>query len=162
MTVVERGTPLDVRDLDDVAAAVRQAGGRLTAARRAVVEALFAAADDPLTAEQIAEGVAGRRLDLASVYRNLERLEELGVVRHVHLGHGAGVYTLSRGSGRDYLVCGRCGRVVTVDPAKLAGARAEIREVTGYAANFGHFPIHGLCRRCAGPPARCTDEPLTS
>jgi Fur family transcriptional regulator, ferric uptake regulator len=162
MTVVERGSPRVVRDLDDVAAAVREAGGRLTSARRAVVEALFAAADDALTAEQIAEGVAGRRLDLASVYRNLERLEELGVVRHVHLGHGAGVYALSRGSGRDYLVCERCARVTTVELAKLAEARAEIRRVTGYTANFTHFPIHGLCRRCAGRATRDAGERLTT
>ena len=43
---------------------------------------------------------AGRprpEVDLASVYRNLEQLEELGVVRHVHLGHGPGLYALVGG-----------------------------------------------------------------
>ncbi|UTI65159.1 transcriptional repressor [Paraconexibacter antarcticus] len=43
--------------------------------------------------------------DLSSVYRNLERLEALGVVRHVHLDHGPGLYTLQRDSDTDYLVC---------------------------------------------------------
>ena len=37
---------------------------------------------------------AGPASDLASVYRNLEHLEELGVVRHVHFGHGPGLYAL--------------------------------------------------------------------
>ena len=144
MTVVRRGEPIQVRDVDDVAEAVRRTGGRLTAARRAVVDALFAA-EGPVPAEQIAAG----RLDLASVYRTLERLEELGVVRHVHLGHGAGVYALSRGSNRDYLVCERCGRVKTVSSAELERAREEIREATGYEPRFSHFPIHGLCQGCA-------------
>jgi Fur family transcriptional regulator, ferric uptake regulator len=144
MTVVRRGDPIQVRGVDDVAEAVRRGGGRLTAARRAVVEALFAA-DGPVSAEQIAAG----RLDLASVYRTLERLEELGVVRHVHLGHGAGLYALSRGSDRDYLVCERCGSVKTVRSAELERARTEIRAATGYEPRFDHFPIHGLCGRCA-------------
>jgi Fur family transcriptional regulator, ferric uptake regulator len=147
MTVVRRGDPLEVRDIEDVADVVRKAGGRLTGARRAVVEALFAA-KDPVSAEEIVDALGGN-VDPASVYRNLERLEELGVVRHVHLGHGAGVYGLARGGERDYLVCERCGRVSEIEPRKLARVRAEIRKVTGYEPRFSHFPIHGLCRRCA-------------
>jgi Fur family ferric uptake transcriptional regulator len=151
MTVVRRGQPLEVRNVEDVARAVREAGGRLTDARRAVVEALLAA-DGPASAEEIAAGVAGDRIDPASVYRNLERLEELGAVVHVHVGHGAGVYALARAGSRDFLVCERCGRVMTIDSEKLDGARGEIREATGYEARFDHFPIHGLCRRCSRGP----------
>jgi Fur family ferric uptake transcriptional regulator len=147
MTVVRRGDPLEVRSVEDVARAVREAGGRLTDARRAVVEALLAA-EGPVSADEIAAGLAGERIDTASVYRNLERLEELGAVVHVHVGHGAGVYALARRGSRDFLVCERCGRVSTVDSEKLAGARAEIREITGYEPRFDHFPMHGLCRHC--------------
>ncbi|WP_302182739.1 transcriptional repressor [Paraconexibacter antarcticus] len=55
----------------------------------------------------MASGFEGRMMysDLSSVYRNLERLEALGVVRHVHLDHGPGLYTLQRDSDTDYLVC---------------------------------------------------------
>jgi Fur family transcriptional regulator, ferric uptake regulator len=147
MTVVRRGDPLDVRDVEDVADLVRKAGGRLTGARRAVVEALFAA-KDPVSAEEIVDALGGN-VDPASVYRNLERLEELGVVRHVHVGHGAGVYGLARGRERDYLVCERCGRVSEIEPTKLEQVREDIRKVSGYEPRFSHFPIHGLCRRCA-------------
>ena len=64
-------------------AAVRGYGLRLSAARRVVLAALYAA-DGPLSAEQIAAGVGGRvpTSDVASVYRNLETLERLGIVRH--------------------------------------------------------------------------------
>ena len=67
-------------------AALRARGLRLSSARRLLLQALYAA-DHPLSAEELAgDG------DLASAYRNLEVLEELGLVAHVHLGHGPGVY----------------------------------------------------------------------
>jgi Fur family ferric uptake transcriptional regulator len=149
MTVAPRSEPLRFRDLDEVAEAVRRDGGRLTMPRRLVLEALFAA-DGLVTAEQIAAGAqTGAAIEIASVYRNLERLEELGVVRHVHLGHGPGLYGLVGDGEREYLVCEGCGRVTAADPARLDRARAAIRADLGYEARFTHFPIHGLCTGCA-------------
>jgi Fur family ferric uptake transcriptional regulator len=150
MTTAHRRPPLALRDVGDAAAAVREAGGRLTAARRTVLEALFSAGG-LVSAEQIAAGLDGRvaATDPASVYRNLEWLEQIGVVRHVHLGHGPGLYALAGGSDREHLVCERCGRVTTVESGALARARAEIEKVAGYEAHFDHFPVHGLCSDCA-------------
>jgi len=127
---------------------VREHGLRGTTARRLVLEMLFATGE-LLTAERIAEGLAGRvpRSDLGSVYRNLETLEEVGLVRHVHLGHGPGLYALS-GAAREYLVCESCNRVLVVEPASLDAARGEISAATGWEARFTHFPIVGLCPDC--------------
>ena len=69
---------------------------------------------------------------------------------HVHLGHGPGLYALVRGRPEEYLVCDRCNRVTTVDPARLDAVRAELESTFGYEARFSHFPIHGLCPSCAG------------
>lgn len=142
--------PLPFRDLDEVAAAVRRAGGRLSAPRRRVLEALFAA-EGPVSASYLAGGLGGRgpEVDLASVYRSLEQLEELGVVRHVHVGHGPGLYALVGAGEREYLVCERCDRVTTVAPAQLDEVRALVERTFGYRARFTHFPITGLCPACA-------------
>jgi Fur family transcriptional regulator, ferric uptake regulator len=136
-------------DVATVLRTLRASGHRVSAPMRAVVVALFAA-DGPVTAEQIAEGSGrgGARVELTSVYRNLERLQRLGVVTHVHVGHGAGLYVLARGEAREYLVCERCGRVTTVAPAQLDAVRAVVRDTFGYEARFGHFPMHGLCGAC--------------
>jgi Fur family ferric uptake transcriptional regulator len=144
MTEAPRTEPLAFRDIDDVVAAVRSAGGRLTTPRRLVLEALFAA-DGLLSAEQIATAMA---LDLTSVYRNLELLEELGVVRHVHVGHGPGRYGLVGDGEREFLVCEVCGNVLAVAPHELDGARDAIRAAFGYEARFTHFPVHGRCPDC--------------
>jgi Fur family ferric uptake transcriptional regulator len=147
MTVAPDRRPLDFESIDDVVVALRETGHRVTAPARAVLEALFAA-DGPVSAEHIATG-QGRALDATSVYRNLERLEQLGVVRHVHVGHGAGLYTLARGGDREYLVCERCGRVTSVDPERLDAVRDSVRTSFGFQVRFTHFPMHGHCADCA-------------
>lgn len=149
MTVTSHTTSISVPDLESAIAAVRARGLRLSAARRLVLEALYTA-DGPVSADEIADGLGGRvtRSDLTSVYRNLETLEEMGLVRHVHLGHGPGRYAVAGAEPREHLVCDRCGALRSVAPEDLDDVRDLIRERFGYEARFTHFPIVGLCPRC--------------
>jgi Fur family transcriptional regulator, ferric uptake regulator len=140
--------------LEAAVAAVRAHGLRLSAARRVVLHAL-AVADGPMSAEQIAAGVGGRvpPSDLASVYRNLDVLEHAGIVSHVHLGHGPGLWALGAGGARAYLACERCGAYTVVAARELQAVRDHIRRVFGYEASFDHFPVVGLCAACASATA---------
>jgi Fur family ferric uptake transcriptional regulator len=134
---------VDAPDLEAAAAVVRSHGLRLSTARRLVLEALYAT-DEPLTADRIAG-----ELDVASVYRNLETLEQIGLVRHFHLGHGPGLYVRAAVGSFEYLLCDACGAVLAVAPERLDGVRDRIRRDFGYEARFTHFPVAGLCPDCA-------------
>ena len=134
---------VEAPDLETAAAVVRSRGLRLSTPRRLVLEALYATAE-PLTADRIAGD-----LDVASVYRNLETLEQIGLVRHFHLGHGPGLYARSSAGQFEYLLCDACGAVVAVEPERLDAVRDQIRREFGYEARFTHFPIAGLCPDCA-------------
>ncbi len=136
--------------LSSAMARMRERGLRVSAARRLVLEALLAA-DGPMSAEQIAEGIGGRvpSSDIGSVYRNLQSLEDIGVVRHVHLGHGPGLHALSVTGEREYLTCERCADYRAVAPEELDVVRELIQSQFGYRASFIHFPIVGLCAACA-------------
>ena len=148
MTTAHTGPRMQAETLSEAVSALRARGLRLSGARRVVLEALYAT-DAPLSAEQIAEGRGALPVsDLASVYRNLETLERVGLVQHVHLGHGAGRYVRA-GREREYLVCERCGANHAVVPEHLDGVRLAIAEATGYHARFSHFPIVGICGDCA-------------
>jgi Fur family ferric uptake transcriptional regulator len=153
MTAPHTGPPLAAPHVDAAMAALRARGLRASAARRLVLEALYAA-DEPASAERIAGGLEGRlpRSDLASAYRNLETLEQVGLVRHVHLGHGPGLYALAERE-REYLVCDGCGAVRAVKPHVLDPLRNAVRAGFGIEPRFDHFPIVGRCDECA-PPAR--------
>ncbi len=113
------------------------------------LEALYAAGR-PVSAEQIATGLAGRlpRSDLASVYRNLETLEQVGLIRHCHLGHGPGLYVPTGIEEREYLVCDSCSAVTPVEPSELDAVRTYIKKRFGYEARFSHFAMVGLCPEC--------------
>lgn len=137
-------------DLDGALAVLRAHGLRVSSARRLTLEGLFAAGG-PVSAERLAAGLDGRLppSDPASVYRNLETLQSVGVARHVHLGHGPGLYALGGGPRREYAVCDRCGDVRELDPRELDPARERIRAATGFEASFSHFALVGRCARCA-------------
>jgi Fur family ferric uptake transcriptional regulator len=139
-----------VTDLEEAMEVVRRGGLRLTSSRRLVLEALLTARE-PISAEEIADGLGGRmtQSDIASVYRNLETLGELGLVRHFHAGHGPGRYVLVGFGDREYLACESCGALESVDPSALDGVRDAVRDLSGFEARFSHFPIVGLCPRCA-------------
>src|SRR5436309_2716679 len=83
-------------DEADLAARLRQRGMRRTAQREQVLAAVRDLGH--ATPEQLAEAVPG--VDLTTVYRTLELLEDLGLVKHTHLGHGAPAY---RPAGDDHI-----------------------------------------------------------
>jgi Fur family ferric uptake transcriptional regulator len=150
MTAAHTGPSLEAPDVDTAVDVMRSRGMRISAARRLVLEALYATGA-PISAEQIADGLSGRlpRSDIASVYRNLETLEHVGLVCHCHLGHGPGLYKPTGARDREYLVCDSCRMVSAVEPDELDTVRALILERFGYQATFSHFPILGLCAGCA-------------
>jgi Fur family ferric uptake transcriptional regulator len=144
MTLAPDVPPLAAENLEQAVDALRARGLRLSAARRLILEALFDA-PVPLSAERLA---AQLQLDLASTYRNLETFERHGLIRHVHLGHGPGLYLVIGRDERAYLFCESCQQVREVEPDQLAPVRDHVRELFGYEARFTHFPIVGRCPQC--------------
>lgn len=149
MTVAPDVRRLPFEDLDGAVGALRERGLRLSTSRRLILQALFAA-EEPASAEEIARRVD---LELTSVYRNLEMLERHGLVQHVHLGHGAGLYALVGRGEHEYLYCERCERARAVSPEDLDGVRDLIRAQLGYQTRFTHFALVGICPNCSASTA---------
>lgn len=137
-----------VDSVDEAVDVLREGGGRATTARRAILDVLFSTRD-PLTTEQIAQRSVPTQ-DVPSTYRNLEHLETVGLVRHVHFGHGPGRYELVTDAERWYALCESCGSVSAFSPDDLDGVPSMIDERIGFRIRFSHFPLVGLCRNCRG------------
>lgn len=98
------------------------------------------------TPEQIADTVEG--VDPATVYRNLELLEEIGFVRHAHLGHGAASYRPAEDE-HIHVVCHACGAVVDASPVLVDELADRLHEASGFVLDRSHFTVFGRCRSCA-------------
>src|SRR5919202_6678785 len=94
---------------------LRARGLRATPQRRFVLDALGRLGHG--TPEQVWEQVqaVAPSLSASTVYRTRELLEQLGVVTHTHLGHGAPSYSLATHADHIHLVCRRCGDVQSAD-----------------------------------------------
>lgn len=139
--------------VDEVLALVREAGGRVTASRRLLLDALFSFPGHR-TAEELAAEVQARAPDvhLSTIYRNLEELERLGVIVHTHVGHGPATYHLAPAS-HGHLVCEICGRMVEVPGAVFEGLARTAASRYGFTIDPHHVAVLGRCRDCgaAGP-----------
>jgi len=149
VTVSPDTRPLAPASMTSALGVLRAGGHRISAARRLVLEALFAA-DGPASADRLAGGLGGRLpgSDLASLYRNLETLAEAGIVEHLHVPHGPGLYVLT-GRADGWAACEACGRVEGLDRSAAARLREAVRGTTGLEAGLAHFPLVGVCRGCA-------------
>lgn len=135
--------------VDEVIDRVRALGGRATVARRLILTLLFSEPKHH-TAEEIAAAVQAEAPDvhLSTIYRNLEELERLGVVEHVHFGHGPATYHVAP-STHGHLVCQQCGAVTEIDDARFGPFVASIRESYGFQVDVHHFALLGRCADCA-------------
>ncbi|MEI2653910.1 MAG: transcriptional repressor [Microthrixaceae bacterium] len=75
-------------------------------------------------------------------------LAELGVLEHVHMGHGPAVYHLTH-ERHVHLVCRGCGVVLELTDDALTDVAAEIERTTGFVIEPSHFAINGRCAACA-------------
>jgi len=134
---------------DEVIALLRSRGGRVTSPRRAILSALVDHAGHP-TAEQLTAAVQADQPDVhgSTVYRFLDELERLGVVDHVHLGHGPAVYHFAD-DPHQHLVCEVCGQVVEVRGRLFTDLARSLEADFDFVMQPRHFAVPGRCRGCA-------------
>ena len=124
---------------------LRQRGYRLTPQRQLVLEAVdtleHATPDDILVeVRRTASGV-----NISTVYRTLEVLEELGVVRHAHLSDRAPTYHSTSDHEHFHLVCRNCHKVISVDPDVLSPVSERLKAEHDFTVDIGHLTVFGIC-----------------
>lgn len=135
--------------VEEVLTLLRARGGRVTTARRQLLEALFASAGHR-TAEDLTAEIQARAPDihLSTIYRNLDELERLGVIVHTHLGHGPASYHLSS-SAHGHLVCERCGLTLEAPRELFASLSKGAEARFGFHIDPRHFAVLGRCADCS-------------
>jgi len=136
----------------------REHGLSVTHQRLAIFEALASSREHP-SAEQIHKAVQRRipTLSLATVYKNLEALKEIGAVADVNPLHAQGRYEAAlpgTGAGRPHhhLVCTSCGKVRDLHDRDFDGLR--VRDAQGFELRSVRVQAEGLCPECRNKGAR--------
>lgn len=145
---------MDDRSLDErLAERLRRSGLRLTPQRELIlgaVEELGHATPDEVLAH-VRE--RARSVNASTVYRTLEVLEELGLVRHAHLSDRAPTYHSTSGPVHLHAICRECGAVRSLDPT-AADSIVEALAADGFTVDVGHLSVFGWCEGCgADSPA---------
>lgn len=127
----------------DLAGRLHARGLRLTQQRERVLAAVRNLGH--ATPEQIFDAVP--EVDLATVYRTLELLEEIGMVRHTHLDHGAPAYRPAE-DDHVHVVCHQCGSVVDAPAALADDLERRLRDERGFWLDRAHLTVFGRCTSC--------------
>lgn len=129
---------------------LRARGLRWTPQRRVLLEVLDGV-DGHVTGAELIERT--RRLDPATtpstVYRTLDVLEDLGLVRHSHGLAGRQEFHVSPGPNHGHLVCSSCGGTWELSAREVRGLVDELRGGRGFDVAVDHLTIEGRCANCS-------------
>ena len=118
--------------------------GRISSQAKTVLSVL-ASRRCHLTAEEILASL--ENIGTATVYRALDHLTELGLVRKLALGKKSAVYEYVRDSHLHF-VCRNCGEVFDVQ-ADLSGMVREAAKCCGHQVDWSEVTAHGVCTACS-------------
>ena len=134
-----------------VRAELRRTGARMGGAREAVI-AHLEERECCLSAQELFDALRreGRKVGIASVYRALDQLAELGLVHRVELGGGVTRFepALPNGEHHHHLVCDDCGRIEMFDDATLERSLTRVADSRGYELAQHDVVLHGACADC--------------
>ena len=124
-------------------------GYRLTTPRRAVVE-IVARSQRVLSPAEVFRQARKRypALGLVTVYRTLEKLEELGLIQRVHQPGGCHTFIATAGGHQHLLICRQCGLAEYFSGDNLDNLMTSIGKNSGYAIKEHWLQLFGLCAEC--------------
>jgi Fur family ferric uptake transcriptional regulator len=125
-------------------------GYRLTRPRQAILEHLGSVLS-PRSAAEIQAALKARRVsvDLVTVYRTMDVLKQLGLVKPVVLREGETLYELvEAGRHHHHVVCRDCGQVSHIESCPLEKVRVLVERTTGFRIEDHAMEFFGLCASC--------------
>lgn len=131
---------------------LRAGSRKITGPRQAILDVLRRHAS-PLTNREIHAALGKDDCDLATIYRNMHTLQEMGLVRRFDFGDGTARFELATDdSHHHHLVCRQCSMVVEIDDCFPAALEQELARRHGFTQLTHRLEFFGLCPRCQTVP----------
>ena len=133
---------------------LRRRGQRMTPQRQLILEAIESM-DGHIAVEAVHARVVERfpQVNISTVYRTFDLLQELGLVTHTHFDDGIAQYHRADQGLHQHLVCRGCGLEQELDISILAPLGDELRRSHGFELDLHHFALVGLCHACVASGA---------
>ncbi len=128
---------------------LKNLGYRLTPQRLMIASAIENSRDH-ISAEEIYSQVLGKypNVNISTIYRTMELLEQLGLVTETDLGGGRVRYHPADKGRHHHLICQECGTVVDLDEAALSPLKDALLRQYDFTADLRHLGIFGRCIKC--------------
>ena len=136
-------------DEGDFRRALKAGGLRMTPQRQLILDAI-ASTRGHISADEVHQQVIRQFPDVnvTTVYRTLEVLEALGLMRHTHFHDGVAQYQRTDEAPHHHLVCTVCHRDTELDLGVLEPLAEELQRRYGFKSDLTHTAIVGICRAC--------------
>ena len=128
---------------------LKKLGYRLTPQRLMIASAIENS-DDHISAEEIYSQVVNKypNVNISTIYRTLELLEQLGLVTETDLGGGRVRYHPVDKGHHHHLICQECGALIDLDESMLSSLKDTLLREYEFIADLRHLGIFGRCVKC--------------
>jgi len=140
--------------MEDLKQRLQERQHKLTTQRQTVLEVFLSHPGEHLSAEDVYGILRGKPLDigLATVYRSLELLAELGILQKMEFGDGCSRYELGsalpEAHQHHHLICLKCGRVIEFSDDLLDELEKDVAQKSGFQIVDHQVKFFGYCKEC--------------
>ena len=141
-------------NLDDLKKKLAERQHKLTPQRQTILKVFLSHPDKHLSAEEVHRYLRDENSDigLATVYRSLELMSELGILQRLEFGEGKSRYEVNTTNDmahhHHHLICTRCNRISEFADDLLDGLEEKIYETNGFKVSDHQVIFFGLCKDC--------------
>jgi Fur family ferric uptake transcriptional regulator len=134
---------------DDVRERLHERGLRWTPQRRLLVDVL-ARTDGHITGAELVERcrAADPQTTPSTVYRTLDVLEDIGLIRHAHGLDGREEFHVRPAREHGHLHCAVCHGAWEIGADDVTTLVSDLERVRGFRVDLGHLSVVGVCRAC--------------
>lgn len=136
-----------------ITAGLRQKKIKVTPVRLLLLD-VFEHAREPLSASEVTLALGKQGTNQSTVYRNLESLAELGLLKRLSLRSRQAYYELSDSfsskSHHHHLICSHCSKIVEIIDCQVRPPSLATVKQVGFTAITDHsLEFFGLCSACS-------------
>ena len=129
---------------------IKKKGNRVTQSRELICKILEDSGHAHFTVDEIYQKVIKKNtnIDLATVYRTLELLGEIGLIAHLHQAHGSGIYFLKNNENTMHIICINCNKILDVSSKTYNKINSLLIKETQFTKIHNNFIYSGACGNC--------------